>query len=86
MSYSINQSADQTEDTNDESAPDQVIKAIDAINYSSQIHVSHHSILIEELPEVEEAIEAEIDQNVLVTSASKALKILFRRIISPNAP
>lgn len=62
------------------------VKAIDAITYSSQINVNHQSILIEELPEDEVEKEENLETNPVVAYCSKALKILFRSIISPNAP
>ncbi|MFT6867647.1 MAG: hypothetical protein ACJA08_002490 [Cyclobacteriaceae bacterium] len=87
LSYSFTAPSSTAEDTSENpESSSQVITAIDAISYSSQINVSLHSILLEELPESEDNIEEELEENVVTFSASKALKILFRRIISPNAP
>lgn len=79
--------------TMEESAPDeeganstQQVKAIDAITYSSQINVNHQSILVEELPEDEIEQEKNLEKNFVISYSSKALKILFRSIISSNAP
>lgn len=64
----------------------QIVKSIDAITYSSQINVTQQSVLIEELPEDEDEEIVEIEDNFVISNTSKALKILFRRIIAPNAP
>ncbi|MFY0599484.1 MAG: hypothetical protein JXR03_07415 [Cyclobacteriaceae bacterium] len=80
VSQTIEESAD------DDNQSDQVLKSLDAITYSSQINVTHQSVLIEELPEEEIEAEIEIEDSFVVSNISKAFKILFRSIISPNAP
>lgn len=75
--------ADQAEDN----GADRVsIKAFDAINPSVQVSLDHSFFLIDVLPQMEE-VEDEFDDNQkAVTAGSKVLKILFSKIISPNAP
>lgn len=76
------------EGTSDQNAPSdtQVIKAFDAITYSSQINVSHEAVLLEELPEMELEMDLVLKEKLGVSNACKALKVLFQLIISPNAP
>ncbi len=64
----------------------QVIKAFDAITYSSQITVTHAVVLLEELPEMELELDLVLKEKVGISNACKALKVLFQLIISPNAP
>ncbi|MEO9474341.1 MAG: hypothetical protein ABJG41_02370 [Cyclobacteriaceae bacterium] len=80
------QNVEQAADDDAEPKEGLTIKSLDAITYSSQISVNLQSILLEELPEAEAEEGDWVEDNFIVSNASKALKILFRRIISPNAP
>lgn len=52
----------------------------------SQINLDFQSVLLEEVAFEEEQDAAKSPFEVLIPSTQKALKILFRQIISPNAP
>lgn len=62
------------------------IKAFDAINSSVQVTLDHSFFLIDVLPEMEEMDDEFVESQEALTAGSKVLKILFSRIISPNAP
>lgn len=78
---------EQNATNDDEKENKEVLKAFEAINSTAQISLHHEYLLIETLPSfvVEEDEEAPADQKMSCVSG-KVLKILFRRIISPNAP
>ncbi len=86
ISTDINLSDQVEVPSEDESSDEVVIKSIDAINYSSQINVDHEVFLIEEISESEESIESSHIKDQVVTKSLKVFRILFQRIISPNAP
>jgi hypothetical protein len=87
MTGSIHKDAVEEGATNQDQPSDaQVIKAFDAITYSSQINVHHAAILIEELQGTVVEMELVLKEKVGASNAYKALKILFQLIISPNAP
>lgn len=71
----------------DEQGHEETIKAFEAINSTAQISLNHEYLLLGVLPsfDVEEDEEVSSDQKSF-SIGNKALKILFRRIISPNAP
>lgn len=75
------QAAEQSE--NDEGA---VLKAFDAIPSSAQFTLTHEFLLINILPDLSEEKDEESTCEDTAISGSKILKILFQRIISPNAP
>lgn len=75
--------------TDDKQSSDQEITSItsfDAITSSLHLDLSKEIFFIETLPTFEPQKEEEIRTDQLVFSGDKVLKILFRRIISPNAP
>ena len=80
--------SDKTEEKSatEEGTSNEVVKSFEAISSSSQISFSHEAIVVDELPEISEVEETETDGKRFFPPVSKALKILFRRIISPNAP
>ncbi|MEQ8472794.1 MAG: hypothetical protein RIC35_16500 [Marinoscillum sp.] len=87
---SINMSTAEVAQSEDDQSNDQraelSIQAFDAINSIAQVSLDHSFFLIDILPEMEE-VEDEFDVSQDATTAgSKVLKILFSRIISPNAP
>ncbi|WP_258099364.1 hypothetical protein [Marinoscillum pacificum] len=85
LPIAIQQNAD-TEKSDESKESDVSLKAFDAITSSVQVSLEQSFILIDVLPDLEEVKEeySEVVENF--PSPNKALKILFRRIISPNAP
>ncbi len=72
-----------------EEQPEQemVISNFDAITTSiGQFSFSHESILLEILPALDDQEETETVAQSTILYSDKVLKILFQRIISPNAP
>ncbi|WP_424962364.1 hypothetical protein [Ekhidna sp.] len=83
------QSYDQQEqrDSEEEKGETQQISKAEAVPTSSlQINLDYQSYLLNEVffPDEDEYKSPAVKQ--ILPSAQKALKILFRRIISPNAP
>lgn len=76
----VDQSAD------DDQQSEVVLKAFDAITSSVQINLNQEFFLIDVLPELEELSEETGNAQESVLAGNKVLKVLFRRIISPNAP
>ncbi len=73
------------EQTSDEE--ETVISTFDAITGSSiQFSFGQESFLIEILPEFNDQEEAVASSQSAILAFDKVLKILFQRIISPNAP
>lgn len=70
----------------DDSSETTVIKAFDAITSTIQIHLTQAFLLIEILPDQEVLVQEPGEDQESITAASKVFKVLFRRIISPNAP
>lgn len=63
------------------------IKSFEAVHSNAPFTLEHHYFLLEELPEFAcEDNKAELSEQSISLAGSKVLKILFRRIISPNAP
>lgn len=74
-------------DSNDEHQTNDVsLNAFDAITSSIQLNLEQSFILIDILPDLEEVQEEFSEIAKSLPSPNKVLKILFRRIISPNAP
>ncbi|MFT7029057.1 MAG: hypothetical protein ACJA2C_000437 [Marinoscillum sp.] len=72
-----------------EEQPEQemMISNFDAITTSiGQFSFSHESILLEILPALDDQEETETIAQSTILYSDKVLKILFQRIISPNAP
>ena len=64
-----------------------VISSFDAITSSSaEFSFNHESFLIEVLPELDDQEDAKSTSQSLILTFDKISKILFQRIISPNAP
>ena len=76
--------SESTEDQQEEG--DVVLKAFDAITSSVQVSLEHSFTLIDVLPDIEEIKEEFSEIQESLPASDKALKILFRLIISPNAP
>ncbi len=73
--------------TDDEQSEDQeIVKAFEAIPVTAQTSLNHEFLLLDILPELEEVDEEIISTETPEFAGSKVLRILFRRIISPNAP
>ncbi|RED93643.1 hypothetical protein C7460_12453 [Marinoscillum furvescens DSM 4134] len=62
------------------------LKAMDAIPATAQVSLQHEYCLIDILPELEEPQAEPKPKNQFISKANKVFKILFCRIISPNAP
>lgn len=75
------------QDAEKEKDSKEVLKSFEAINSTAQISLVHDALLIETLPAfaVEDDEEVSAERQACVTGR-KVLKILFQRIISPNAP
>lgn len=69
-----------------QSKSQEVVKAFEAIPVAAQTSLNHEFLLLDILPELEEADEEIISAETPEFAGSKVLRILFRRIISPNAP
>lgn len=78
--------AQSDDDQGEEKESDLSIKAFDAITSSVQVTLDHSFFLIDVLPEMEEFDEDFTESQEALSAGNKVLKILFRRIISPNAP
>ncbi|WP_421891235.1 hypothetical protein [Marinoscillum sp.] len=72
--------------TEEEQQPEASLKAFDAIPATAHTSLTHEFLLIDILPSFESLEEDLATGEEAVCAASKVLKILFRRIISPNAP
>jgi len=72
--------------SDDEQKPELSLKAFDAITSSVHISFNHDFLLIDILPDLDDQEEETTGHEQTVLPGSKVLKILFRRIISPNAP
>jgi len=75
---------DNTEDSGN--IPELSIKSFDIFNSSTQVALNHQFVLVREL---EEESDEEISNDIkhqMLTHCNRAFKVLFRRIISPNAP
>ncbi|WP_436517933.1 hypothetical protein [Ekhidna sp. To15] len=81
------QVADKQEQTDTEEDEVQQITKSAAVQSSSiQINLDYQSYLLTEVFYQDREKEKVPDVKLLVPSAQKALKVLFRSIISPNAP
>ena len=58
----------------------------EAVTHSVQVSVAFQSFLIVVLPELGEITYEEDTPNVLPLANAKQIRVLFRLIISPNAP
>lgn len=79
------------QDLHDDEAPAEQespsLKAMDAaIPATAQVSLQHEFCLIDILPELEEPQAEAEPKNQFISKANKVFKILFCRIISPNAP
>ncbi len=72
--------------TEEEQQPETVLRAFDAIPVTAHVSLTHEFLLIDILPSFESLEEDITAGEEAVCAGSKVLKILFRRIISPNAP
>ena len=80
------QTAD-TEQTEDgDSTPETIQKVVEAITYSVHLSVDSHYFLIDVVPLPGVNISYPRTSNVSLAGCRKLSRILFRRIISPNAP
>lgn len=78
---------EQTEQSSEEENSYQELKLSDAIPSSSlQINLDFQSFLLEEVTMSDDNEDGRALSELALPSAQKALKVLFRRIISPNAP
>ncbi|WP_421873592.1 hypothetical protein [Marinoscillum sp.] len=77
---------EQAEKGDENEEADVALKAFDAITSSIQVSLEHSFTLIDVLPDVEEVKEEFSVIKEGLPASDKVLKILFRRIISPNAP
>ncbi|MFY0607814.1 MAG: hypothetical protein JXR10_13940 [Cyclobacteriaceae bacterium] len=77
-----------TQQPSDEQSKDEtVISSFDAITGSTiQFSFGQESFLIEILPELDDQEETKSVSQSSILALDKVLKILFQRIISPNAP
>ncbi len=64
----------------------EIVKSIDAITTSFHVNLDYQYFILEVLPEVPAEDEKEAETDESQTFTSKAIKVLLRRIISPNAP
>lgn len=74
------------QNSDDQQSADVSVKAFDAITSSVQINFNHDFHLINILPDLEDQEEVNGAEDRIVLPGSKVLQVLFRRIISPNAP
>jgi len=75
---------EQSDDSGQES---QQLSLTEAVPFSvPQINLDFQSFLLEEVPFEKEPKEEDTGLDQWAPAAQKALKVLFRRIISPNAP
>jgi len=81
---SNNFEAEEQSDSGEETAQLNISEAVPSSG--SQINVDFQSFLLGEVSFGEETKEKRSPLKVLSQSCQKALKVLFRRIISPNAP
>lgn len=58
----------------------------DAVNVGAQVSVERNSYLIEEILGIDQVEDVSIDVDAFLPSPSKALRIVFEHIISPNSP
>lgn len=72
--------------TEDAQQPEVTLKALDAIPSTAHVSLVHEYLLIDILPDLADDEAPAKGKEVSVVAGSKVLKILFRRIISPNAP
>lgn len=79
-------SQEQAENSDENEEADETLKAFDAITSSIQVSLEHSFTLIDVLPDMEEVKEGFSEIKEGLPASDKVLKILFRRIISPNAP
>ncbi len=70
----------------DSKEAESLVKAFDAITTSVQVSLEQAFILIDVLPDLEEAHEEFAETDEKAATPNKVLEILFRRIISTNAP
>lgn len=81
------QAADTMEQSDNDNHQNEHLQLADVIPTSSlQINLGFQSFLLEEVVLDEQEDEQISTRDILVQSSQKALKVLFRRIISPNAP
>lgn len=81
------QAADTMEQSDNDNHQNERVQLADVIPTSSlQINLGFQSFLLEEVVLDEQEDEQVSTRDILVQSSQKALKVLFRRIISPNAP
>lgn len=73
-------------DDNNAAKDQESLKAFEAITTSAQITLEHEFSLIHILPELINEEKEYFSSENLTTIGGKASKILFRQIISPNAP
>lgn len=62
------------------------LQAFEAITSPINFSLTQDFFLIEVLPELKESDQSLPDETQAAPTVSKVLKVLFRRIISPNAP
>ena len=73
-------------DTKENSSEDQLTISEAVTSSGPQINLGFQSFLLEEMTQDEASEDEGALEKQIVSSTQKALKILFRRIISPNAP
>ena len=76
----------QTETGDQDATEDQVLTALDVISAPSQIHLEHHFALIDVIEDWYDDEEEELRSDQQDFKVWKVLRVLFRKIISPNAP
>jgi len=85
----VSDTADQEESNGEESSNknETTVSSLNALIGSSlQFSFDHQSFLIHTLPDVEDQVKANSESQSTVLIFDKVLQILFRRLISPNAP
>ena len=78
--------ASQTSNDQDDSQPEVVVSAFNAITTSAHINLNHDFQLNYILPDFSDGEEETTTTDHIIFPGSKVLQILFSRIISPNAP
>ena len=82
----VQQEQSNTEDDDSQEEEKVSLKSFDAITSSAQVNLEQSVVLIDILPDFEEVKEDFSEVSELFPAPDKVFKILFRRIISPNAP
>lgn len=83
--YQKNQDASEQSDS-DKDEVLQISESPAVPSSNLQINLDYQSYLVTEVIHQEEEKDKVQEEKLLLPAAQKALKVLFRRIISPNAP